>query len=89
MLTKTTMLALASALSLSMAAAALAANENEQKGGYREEGPGGNVSEGVNPAYHESMHRPGGDAAACEHNFKTYDAATGTFMGEDGKRHPC
>jgi BA14K-like protein len=22
-------------------------------------------------------------------HFKTYDAATGTFVGADGKRHPC
>jgi hypothetical protein len=88
MLTKTTMLALASALSLGMAAAALAA-DTDQKGGYREEGAGGVITEGVNPAYHESMHKPGGDAAACEQRFKTYDAATGTFEGADGKRHPC
>jgi hypothetical protein len=88
MLTKTTMFALASALSLGMAAAALAA-DTDPKGGYREEGPGGNVTEGVNPVYHESMHKPGGDAAACEQRFKTYDPATGTYMGEDGKRHPC
>ena len=33
--------------------------------------------------------KAGGDAAACEQRFKTYDPATGTFLGEDGKRHPC
>jgi hypothetical protein len=84
------MLALASALSLGMAAAALAA-DTDQKGGYREEGAGGIVTQGVNPVYHESMHKPGGDAAACEQRFRTYDPATGTgtFEGADGKRHPC
>jgi hypothetical protein len=87
MLTKTA-IALAATLVLGMSAAALAA-DTDPRGGFREEGPGGIVTEGVNPAYHESMHKPGGDAAACEQRFKTYDPATGTFLGEDGKRHPC
>jgi hypothetical protein len=90
MLTKNT-IALAAAVVFSVASsAALAANENdEQRGGYRDLGPGGTVGEGVNPVFHPSMHKPGGDAAACEQRFKTYDPATGTFLGEDGKRHPC
>jgi hypothetical protein len=89
MLTKTN-IALAAAIILGSASSVvLAANENDDKGGYRELGPGGTVGQGVNPVFHPSMHKPGGDAAACEQRFNTYDPATGTFLGEDGKRHPC
>lgn len=32
----------------------------------------------------------GGDAVAyCEQRFKSYDPASGTYLGYDGKRHPC
>jgi BA14K-like protein len=33
----------------------------------------------------------GGDGAAayCSQKYRTYDPATGTFMGNDGARHPC
>ena len=89
MLTRTR-IALAAAIILGTASfAAMAANENEDKGGYRELGPGGTVGQGVNPVFHPSMHKPGGDAAACEKFINTYDPATGTYLGEDGKRHPC
>lgn len=27
--------------------------------------------------------------ASCEARFKSYDPATGTYLGYDGKRHPC
>jgi BA14K-like protein len=87
MLTKTA-ISLVTALTLGTACAALAA-DTDPKGGFREEGPGGVVTDGVNPAYHESMHKPGGDAVACEKRFNTYDHVSGTFLGEDGKRHPC
>jgi BA14K-like protein len=83
-------IALAAAVVLGTASfAAMAANDNEQKGGSRELGPGGTVGQGVNPVFHPSMHKPGGDAAGCEKYFKTYDPATGTFIGADGKRHQC
>jgi hypothetical protein len=88
MLTKTA-IAFATAFTIGTACVALAAPDTDQKGGFREEGAGGIVTEGVNPTYHPSMHREGGDAAACERNFRTFDPATGTFMGEDGKRHLC
>jgi hypothetical protein len=88
MLTKTA-IALATALTLGVASAALAAPDTDPVGGYRELGPGGVVKDGVNPVFHPSMHKAGGDAAACEQRFKTYDPTTGTFLGEDGKRHPC
>lgn len=31
---------------------------------------------------------PGGDAY-CAQKYRSYDPATGTFMGKDGVRHPC
>jgi hypothetical protein len=85
-------IALVAAAFLAATSIAQAANENEDNsgnGGYRELGPGGTVQQGVNPAFHPSMHKPGGDAAACERFFRTYDPTSGTYIGEDGKRHPC
>ena len=32
---------------------------------------------------------PGGDAGYCMQRFKSYDAASGTYLGYDGARHPC
>ena len=33
---------------------------------------------------------PGGDAVAyCEQRFRSYDPASGTYLGYDGVRHPC
>jgi hypothetical protein len=54
MLTK---IALATALALSTACAAVAAPEtaDQTSGGYRLLGPGGVVTDGVNPAFHPSM----------------------------------
>jgi len=31
----------------------------------------------------------GGDASYCAQRYKSYDPATGTFLGYDGQRHPC
>ena len=31
----------------------------------------------------------GGDSAYCAQRFKSYDPRTGTYLGYDGKRHPC
>jgi hypothetical protein len=60
MLTK---IALAAALAIGTAGAALASNENDgETGGYRLLGPGGVVTDGVNPAYHRSL-RAGADNA--------------------------
>jgi hypothetical protein len=60
MLTKTTIagMVLATALTVGAASAALASNENDggnETGGYRELGPGGVVTDGVNLAYHRSL----------------------------------
>ena len=89
MLTKTTMITLSAALILGTACAALAAPETDQKGGFRELGPGGVVKQGVNPVYHRSMHKAGGNAAACKKYFSTYEPATGTYVGADSQRHQC
>ncbi len=52
MLTKLT---LAAAITIGAASVALAAPDTDQRGGYRELGPGGIVTDGVNPVYHRSM----------------------------------
>jgi hypothetical protein len=31
----------------------------------------------------------GGGAASCASRYRSYDPATGTFLGYDGVRHPC
>jgi hypothetical protein len=57
MLTK---IALATVLAIGAASVALAANENDVPGGYRELGPGGVVTDGVNPVFHPSLRAHGG-----------------------------
>jgi hypothetical protein len=32
---------------------------------------------------------PGGDVAYCQQRFRSYDPASGTYLGYDGYRHPC
>jgi hypothetical protein len=31
----------------------------------------------------------GGDAQACAQQYRSYDPASGTYLGYDGARHPC
>jgi len=38
---------------------------------------------GPGPAY------GGGDPGYCAQRYRSYDPATGTFLGYDGQRHPC
>jgi hypothetical protein len=55
MLTK---IVLAAAIAVGTAGAALASNENDggnETGGYRLLGPGGVVTDGVNPVFHRSL----------------------------------
>jgi hypothetical protein len=60
MLTK---IALAAALAIGTAGAALASNENDgDTGGYRLLGPGGVVTDGVNPVFHRSLRAGAGNA---------------------------
>jgi hypothetical protein len=67
MLTKTK-IALATLIMLGgIGSSALAASENDggnDTGGYRELGPGGVVTDGVNPAYHRSLRGTAGNAYA-------------------------
>lgn len=84
MLTKTTMIALATALTLGIASVALAANENDTPGGSRTfGGPGGGATQGVNAADHPKA------ASACAKKYKSYNPSDMTFLGKDGQRHPC
>ena len=32
---------------------------------------------------------PEGDISYCMQRYKSYDPNTGTFLGKDGRRHPC
>jgi hypothetical protein len=63
MLTK---IVLATALTIGAAGVALASNENEITGGYRELGPGGFVTDGVNPVFHPSLRAQGAKATATK-----------------------
>ena len=78
MLTKTA-IAFATAFTIGTACVALAAPDTDPNGGFRQEGPGGIVTDGVNPTFHPTMHREGGDAAS---GYQTYDQAP---LWADGK----
>jgi hypothetical protein len=39
------------------------------------------------PAY--AYEPPPRDVAYCERHFRSYDPASGTYLGYDGLRHPC
>jgi hypothetical protein len=81
MLTK---IVLAAALAIGTAGAALASNENDggnETGGYRELGPGGVVTDGVNPVYHRSL-RAGANRA---YGYSAYGYAPG-FAPEHTKQ---
>ena len=42
------------------------------------------------PAYGPGYYpAPAGDPAYCARRYRSYDPATGTFLGYDGVRHPC
>jgi hypothetical protein len=43
---------------------------------YYDAGPGYEVSGGADPAY-------------CAQRYRSYDPASGTYLGYDGLRHPC
>ena len=81
MLTKTAV-TLATALILGAASVALADND-EPNYGSRSFGNGGYATQGVNPAFHARA------AANCAQRYKSFDPSTMTFLGKDGKRHPC
>ena len=41
---------------------------------------------GSNP--YAAMH-DGADGASCAERYRSYDPASGTFLGRDGRRHSC
>jgi hypothetical protein len=80
-------LAVTAALGVLSAAPAAGSERNTDR---REEGgfviPGSKA--GVNPAYHpEYFGSP--PNYACFERFETYDVASGTYLGADGRRYPC
>jgi hypothetical protein len=54
-------------------------------------------SYGYDPNYYDYSYAPGGyvaaapdqDVAYCMQRFRSYDPASGTYLGYDGLRHPC
>jgi BA14K-like protein len=51
-------------------------------------------SPGYRSAYNAYAYSPGSSsggnsAAYCQQRFRSYDPASGTYMGYDGQRHPC
>ena len=66
--------------------------------GYDYYGPGyGYTAPGyayTAPDYEDYAYAPGpsyggGSVASCEQRFRSYDPASGTYLGFDGRRHPC
>ena len=53
----------------------------------------GYSSYGYDPGYTEYSYSPGygggGSIAYCEQRYRSYDPASGTYLGYDGFRHPC
>jgi len=61
-------------------------------GPYYGPGYGGPAYPAPAPAYYggPAAPGPGGDASAyCAQRFHSYDPRTGTYLGNDGARHPC
>jgi len=44
---------------------------------------------GPGPAYRQSYVEGGQDAGYCQQRYRSYDPASGTYLGFDGLRHPC
>ena len=82
MLTK---IALVTALTLGAASVVMAAPDTDPKGGYRELGPGGVVTDGVNPAYHPSLRGKSSRGYAGQ----AYDFAPAGAACVATKKHPC
>jgi BA14K-like protein len=82
-----TALALASALAAFPALAQQSTGRNVNDGGMPAEPAGA-------PQYTGSgqvVPAPGNEVGTndCAARFRSYDAATGTYLGFDGQRHPC
>ena len=51
---------------------------------------GGGAYYGGSPYYRGAYARAGnGDVSYCARRYRSYDARSGTFLGNDGRRHPC
>ena len=61
--------------------------------GYPAYGYPGYPNYGYNSGYASTSYAPGGSpgqaSAYCAQRFKSYDPASGTYLGRDGQRHPC
>lgn len=44
---------------------------------------------GPGPAYRQSYVRGDNDVGYCQQRYRSYDPASGTYLGYDGLRHPC
>jgi BA14K-like protein len=44
---------------------------------------------GPGPAYRQSYVEGGNDVGYCQQRYRSYDPASGTYLGYDGLRHPC
>lgn len=63
-------------------------------GGYEPgyvEAPQYSYGQGYAPrrAYRQSYVVTGSDPAYCQQRYRSYDLASGTYLGYDGLRHPC
>jgi hypothetical protein len=53
-------------------------------------GPGYYYGAPYYPAYAPAYYgAPAGDVGYCMQRFRSYDPSSGTYMGNDGHRHPC
>jgi hypothetical protein len=51
--------------------------------------PGYGPGPGPDPGPDVVQSAPGDPVAFCQAHFKSYDPASGTYLGYDGVRHPC
>jgi hypothetical protein len=82
-------LAVAVAVALGALGGRVANASDHESGRDRDSGyviPG--ASDGVNPVHHPEYFGSLADSA-CLERFKTYDWVSGTYLGRDGRRHPC
>jgi BA14K-like protein len=57
--------------------------------GYYDYDPGYAYPPVPAPAYTYNYVAPGADAGWCEAHYRSYNPATGMFLGYDGQYHPC
>lgn len=57
--------------------------------GYYGQGYYGQGYYGYNPGYYSYYPTSDQSAAYCAQRYRSYDAASGTYLGYDGQRHPC